>query len=230
MAAADPRRKPHGEHDRQPGPHEWSPDFASDKIRPRDNKHKVSTTESSPDVTGLLIDWSNGDQHALEELMPLVYGELRRLAAAHLRRERSSSTLQSTVLVHEAYLRLVNQNNIQWRSRAHFYGIAARVIRRILVDHARAQHAGKRGAGAMRLELDDAMAVSEQRELDLLGLDDALRRLSELDERQGQIVEMRFFAGLSVEETAEVMRLSTATVKREWSSARAWLYREMTKQ
>jgi RNA polymerase sigma factor (TIGR02999 family) len=190
----------------------------------------VSTTESSPDVTGLLIDWSNGDQHALEELMPLVYGELRRLAAAHLRRERSSSTLQSTVLVHEAYLRLVNQNNIQWRSRAHFYGIAARVIRRILVDHARAQHAGKRGAGAMRLELDDAMAVSEQRELDLLGLDDALRRLSELDERQGQIVEMRFFAGLSVEETAEVMRLSTATVKREWSSARAWLYREMTKQ
>jgi RNA polymerase sigma factor (TIGR02999 family) len=189
----------------------------------------MSEAESTPDVTGLLIDWSNGDQAALEELMPLVYGELRRLAGAHLRRERSAHTLQSTALVHEAFLRLVNQTNVHWRNRAHFYGIAAQMIRRILVDHARAQHAGKRGAGAVRLELDDAMAVSEQRELDLLGLDAALMRLTEMDERQGRIVELRFFAGLSVEETAEVMQLSTATVKREWSSARAWLYREMTK-
>jgi RNA polymerase sigma factor (TIGR02999 family) len=186
--------------------------------------------ESTPDVTRLLIDWSNGDEKALEELMPLVYGELRRLAGSHLRRERSANTLQCTALVHEAYLRLVNQSNVQWRNRAHFYGIAAQMIRRILVDHARAQHAGKRGAGAVRLELDDAMAVSEQRELDLLGLDAALLRLAEMDERQGRIVELRFFAGLSVEETAEVMQLSTATVKREWSSARAWLYREMTRQ
>ena len=185
--------------------------------------------ESTPDVTGLLIDWSNGDRKALEELMPLVYGELRRLAGAHLRRERSAHTLQSTALVHEAFLRLVNQNNVHWRNRAHFYGIAAQMIRRILVDHARAQHAGKRGAGAVKLELDEAMAASEQKELDLLGLDSALVRLAEMDERQARIVELRFFAGLSVEETAEVIQLSTATVKREWSSARAWLYREMTK-
>ena len=190
----------------------------------------MSEAESTPDVTGLLIDWSNGDPAALGELMPLVYGELRRLAGAHLRRERSSNTLQSTALVHEAFLRLVNQTNVHWRNRAHFYGIAAQMIRRILVDHARAQHAAKRGAGAVQLELDDAMAVSEQRELDLLSLDAALMRLTEMDERQGRIVELRFFAGLSVEETAEVMQLSTATVKREWSSARAWLYREMTKQ
>jgi RNA polymerase sigma factor (TIGR02999 family) len=189
----------------------------------------MEETESTPDVTGLLVDWSNGDQAALEELMPLVYGELRRLAGAHLRRERCAQTLQSTALVHEAFLRLVNQNNVHWRSRAHFYGIAARMIRRILVDHARAQHAVKRGAGAVKLELDNAMAASEQRELDLLALDDALLRLAGMDERQGRIVELRFFAGLSVEETAEVMQLSTATVKREWSSARAWLYREMSK-
>ena len=197
---------------------------------PESSTPEATSGESTPDVTGLLIDWSKGDQHALEELMPLVYGELRRLAAAHLRRERSSNTLQSTALVHEAFLRMVNQRNVLWRNRAHFYGIAAQMIRRILVDHARAQHAAKRGAGAVRLELDDGMAVSEQRELDLLGLDAALLQLAAMDERQGRIVELRFFAGLSVEETAEVMQLSTATVKREWSSARAWLYRAMSKR
>lgn len=181
------------------------------------------------DVTGLLLDWSKGDRHALEELMPLVYGELRRLAGSYLSRERSDHTLQSTALVHEAFLRLVNQREVQWRNRAHFYGIAAQMIRRILVDHARLQHAGKRGAGAIKIELDEGMAVSQQKELDLVGLDDALHRLAELDERQSRIVELRFFAGLSVEETAEVMQLSAATVKREWSSARAWLYREMTR-
>lgn len=181
------------------------------------------------EVTALLVDWSNGDRNALEELMPLVYGELRRLAGAHLRRERSDHTLQSTALVHEAFLRLVNQKDVHWRSRAHFYGIAARMIRRILVDHARAQNAGKRGFGAIKIELDEAMAVSQQPEVDLVGLDDALERLAAMDERQGRIVELRFFAGLSVEETAEVMHLSPATVKREWSSARAWLYREILK-
>jgi len=185
--------------------------------------------ECAREVTALLVNWSNGDQHALDELMPLVYGELRRLAGAHLRRERSDHTLQSTALVHEAFLRLVNQRDVHWRSRAHFYGIAAQMIRRILVDHARSQQAGKRGAGAIKLELDEAMAVSSQREVDLVGLDEALERLAKLDERQGRIVELRFFAGLSVEETAEVMHLSPATVKREWSSARAWLYREILK-
>ncbi|MES1260246.1 MAG: sigma-70 family RNA polymerase sigma factor [Acidobacteriota bacterium] len=185
--------------------------------------------ESAPEVTALLVDWSNGDQRALEELMPLVYGELRRLAGSHLRRERSDHTLQSTALVHEAFLRLVNQRNVHWRSRAHFYGIAAQMIRRILVDHARARQAGKRGSGAIKLELDEAMAVSPQCELDLVGLDEALERLTALDARQGRIVELRFFAGLSVEETAEVMQVSPATIKREWSSARAWLYREILK-
>lgn len=184
--------------------------------------------EPRADVTALLVDWSNGDRHALEELMPLVYGELRRLAGSYLRRERSEHTLQSTAVVHEAFLRLVNQRDVQWRSRAHFYGIAAQSIRRILVDHARSHRAGKRGAGALRVDFDEAMAVASQYEVDLVSLDTALERLAALDERQSRIVELRFFTGLSVEETAEVMELSTATVKREWSSARAWLYREMT--
>jgi RNA polymerase sigma factor (TIGR02999 family) len=183
--------------------------------------------QTSHDVTSLLIDWSKGDRRALEELMPLVYGELRRLAGAHLRRERPSNTLQGTVLVHEAFLRLVNQRGVNWRNRAHFFGIAAQMIRRILVDHARANHAAKRGAGGVKLEIEDGMAVSSQKELDLVGLDDALNRLAAMDERQSRIVELRFFAGLSVEETAEVMGISTPTVKREWSSARAWLYREI---
>src|SRR4051794_3182219 len=188
---------------------------------------RMEGNEPGPEVTALLVNWSNGDQQALDELMPLVYGELRRLASSHLRRERSDHTLQSTALVNEAFLRLVNQQDVHWRNRAHFYGIAAQMIRRILVDHARAHQAGKRGSGAIRIELDEHMAVEHQRELDLVGLDDALARLSAMDERQGRIVELRFFAGLSVEETAEVMQVSTATVKREWSSAKAWLFREM---
>jgi RNA polymerase sigma factor (TIGR02999 family) len=179
------------------------------------------------DVTRLLADWSNGDRRALDELLPLVYEELRHLANAYLRRERDGHTLQSTALVHEAFLRLVNQRDVHWRGRAHFFGIAAQMIRRILVDHARAQRAAKRGAGAVRLELDDAIAVAHQRDLDLIALDDALGRLAMLDARQSRIVELRFFAGLSVEDTAEVMAISTATVKREWASARAWLFREV---
>jgi RNA polymerase sigma factor (TIGR02999 family) len=188
------------------------------------------TPGSAPDVTQLLANWSKGDQRALEQLMPLVYGELRRLASAYLRRERSNHTLQSTALVHEAFMRLVQQQEVQWRNRAHFYAIAAQMIRRILVDYARAQHAGKRGSGALKLELDEAMAVQQAgSDIDLLGLNDALDRLAELDERQGRIVELRFFAGLSIEETAEVMHLSPASIKREWQTARAWLFREMTR-
>jgi len=190
----------------------------------------VDTARGAAEVTALLVNWSNGDSRALDELMPLVYGELRRLAGSYLRRERSTHTLQSTALVNEAFLRLVNQQDVQWRSRAHFFGIAAQMIRRILVDHARAAQADKRGAGAVRIELEDHLAVSSQSELDLVGLDDSLKKLAELDERQARIVELRFFTGLSVEETAEVMQISTATVKREWSSARAWLYREMTRE
>jgi RNA polymerase sigma-70 factor (ECF subfamily) len=193
---------------------------------------------SAPDVTQLLVNWSKGDQAALEQLMPLVYGELRRLASAYLRRERSNHTLQSTALVHEAFMRLVHQQDVQWRNRAHFYAIAAQMIRRILVDYARSQHAEKRGSGAIKLALDEAMAVAQAgsqfgakagAEIDLLGLNDALDRLAELDERQSRIVELRFFAGLSIEETAEVMHLSPASIKREWQTARAWLFREMTR-
>lgn len=183
---------------------------------------------SAPDVTQLLVNWSHGDRSALEQLMPLVYGELRRLASSYLRRERSNHTLQSTALVHEAFMRLSGQHEIEWKNRAHFYGIAAQMIRRILVDYARSQHAEKRGAGAIKLELDENLAAAQDSNLDLLGLNRALERLAALDERQSRIVELRFFTGLSVEETAEVMQLSPATVKREWNSARAWLFREMT--
>jgi RNA polymerase sigma factor (TIGR02999 family) len=180
-------------------------------------------------VTQLLVKWSNGDQSAADSLMPLVYAELRRLAGSYLRRERSDHTLQSTALVHEAYMRLVDQRAVQWKSRAHFYGIAAQMIRRILVDYARAQDAGKRGAGAIKLAIEDAPALSVPQDLDLLRLDEALKGLAALDERQSRVVKLRFFTGLSVEETAEVLQISTATVKREWSSARAWLFREMSR-
>jgi RNA polymerase sigma factor (TIGR02999 family) len=185
--------------------------------------------EAAPDVTQLLVSWSRGDQAALDQLMPLVYGELRRLASAYLRRERSNHTLQSTALVHEAFMRMVSQHDVQWKNRAHFYGIAAQMIRRILVDYARSQHAEKRGSGAVKLELDEAMAVAQSSpDVDLLSLNDALERLAQLDERQSRVVELRFFAGLSIEETAEVLHLSPASVKREWQTARAWLFREMS--
>jgi RNA polymerase sigma factor (TIGR02999 family) len=185
----------------------------------------------APDVTQLLAQWSGGDQAALDQLLPLVYSELRRLASAYLRRERSNHTLQSTALVHEAFMRLVNQQDVQWKNRAHFFAIAAQMIRRILVDYARSQHAEKRGSGAVKLALDEAMAVPQVSgtDIDLLSLNDALDRLCEMDERQSRIVELRFFAGLSIEETAEVMSLSPASIKREWQTARAWLFREMTR-
>jgi RNA polymerase sigma factor (TIGR02999 family) len=183
----------------------------------------------SPDVTRLLIDWSKGDQSALEQLMPLVYGELRRLAAAYLRRERPNHTLQSTALVHEAFMRLVNQQEVRWQSRAHFFAIAAQMIRRILVDYARSQRAEKRGSGAVKLALDEALAIPLKTDVDLVRLNDGLDRLAEFDPRQSRLVELRFFAGLSIEETAEVMQLSPATIKREWNTARAWLFREMTR-
>jgi RNA polymerase sigma factor (TIGR02999 family) len=184
----------------------------------------------STDVTQLLVKWSEGDSSALEQLMPLVYGELRRLAGAYLRRERSDHTLQSTALVHEAFMRLVNQQDVRWQSRAHFFAIAAQMIRRILVDYARSQHAEKRGAGAVKLELDAALAIPLKTDVDLVLLNDALDRLAELDPRQSRLVELRFFAGLSIEETAEVMQLSPATIKREWHSARAWLFREISRK
>ena len=151
--------------------------------------------EPDADVTQLLVSWSMGNQAALDELMPLVYGELRRLASAYLRRERPDHTLQSTALVHEAFLKLVNQRDVEWRNRAHFYGIAAQMIRRILVDYARSHHAEKRGSGAVKLALDEALAVPRRPDLDLLDLNDALEQLAQMDPRQNRIVELRFFAG-----------------------------------
>jgi RNA polymerase sigma factor (TIGR02999 family) len=175
-----------------------------------------------------LVRWRAGDREALEALMPLVYDELRRLAHHYLRQERSDHTLQSTALVHEAYLRLAGQNPPQWQDRAHFFGIAAHLMRQILVEHARSRAAAKRGGNAPRLALDSAAALPQQTDVDVIALDRALEELSGLDAQQGRIVELRFFAGLTIEDTSEVLGISPATVKRDWTTARAWLYRAMT--
>ncbi len=185
--------------------------------------------ESPRDVTQLLIDWNNGSRQALDALLPQVYDELRRVAAGYLRRERPGLTLQGTALVHEAYLRLVDQTRVRWQNRAHFLGVAAQMIRRILVDHVRAKHAAKRGAGAMTLSLDESIEAAGPRDVDLVSLDDALEELARFDPQQARIVELRYFTGLSIEETAEVIGISPATVKREWTVARAWLFRELSR-
>jgi RNA polymerase sigma factor (TIGR02999 family) len=184
--------------------------------------------ESSSPVTQLLVRWRGGDRDALEALMPLVYDELRRLAHHYLRQERLDHTLQSTALVHEAYLRLSGENTPQWQNRAHFFGIAAHLMRQILVEYARGRATAKRGGNAPRLALEDADAISQQTNVDVVALDTALQELSELDAQQGRIVELRFFAGLTIEDTSEVLGISPATVKRDWVTARAWLYRAMT--
>jgi RNA polymerase sigma factor (TIGR02999 family) len=178
-------------------------------------------------VTQLLVAWSQGDKGALEALTPLVYEELRRLARSYMRQERPGHTLQSTALVHEAFMRLVDQR-VEWNSRAHFFGIAAQMMRRILIDHAKAQSAAKRCAGAIRIELDEGLAASPSRDVDLLALDEALERLARNDPQRSRIVELRFFGGLSNEESAEVLGVSPATVQRQWSGARAWLYHELS--
>ena len=182
---------------------------------------------SAPRITELLINWRQGDQGAREDLIPVIYGELRRIARNYLRRERPDHTLQSGALVHEAYLRLSGERSPEWKNRAHFFGVAAQVMRHILVDHARNRAATKRGGGAPRLALDPGMALPQTRDLDLLHLDDALNRLAEFDARQCRLIELRFFGGLSIVETATALNVSAATVKREWATARAWLQREM---
>jgi RNA polymerase sigma factor (TIGR02999 family) len=182
---------------------------------------------SSAQVSKLLVNWGQGDQDAREALIPLVYDELRRLARRHLWRERPDHTLQSAALVHEAYLRLIHQDPPQWQNRAHFFGVAAQLMRHILVDHARNRLAAKRGAGAPRLTLDQQIALPQQREVDLVALDDALKQLATLDPQQSRLVELRFFGGLSIEQTSVVLGISPATVKREWATARAWLRREL---
>ena len=184
---------------------------------------------TTPEVTELLQEWSAGKKTALDSLTPVVYDELRRLAAIYLHRERPGHTLQATAVVHEAYMRLVDQRAVQWQNRAHFFGIAAQMIRRILVDHARGVRAAKRGGGAVALSLDEAHGVSEKRDLEVEALDDALHTLSQVDPQQARVVELRFFTGLSIEETAEVLGISESTVKRDWISAKAWLFRELSK-
>ncbi len=187
------------------------------------------STGSSQSVTELLEKWSQGDQDALEELMPLVYDELHRLAGAYLRRERRDHILQPTALVNEAYLRLIDQRHGHWSNRSHFFGIAAQLMRRILIDHARLNLAAKRGGMCEELPLDYADRVGIHPDLDLLALHDALNRLAEIDPVQSRVVELRFFGGRTIEETAEVMKTSHATVEREWNMARAWLRRELSR-
>jgi RNA polymerase sigma factor (TIGR02999 family) len=190
----------------------------------------VAPSPSPGAITELLQRSRGGDGPAVSELVPLVYGELRRIAARSLRRERPGHTLQATALVHEAYLRLLKDEHLSFQNRAHFLGIAARAMRQILVEHARARDADKREGGRRRITLDEAVAASATREVDLLALDEALERLAALDDRHARIVELRFFGGLTNEEAAEALGVSVATVKRAWTAARAWLFRELSSQ
>lgn len=187
------------------------------------------TIPSSPphEVTQLLVAWSNGDAAALDRLMPLVYAELRRLAHRYMSRERPGHTLQSTALVNEAYLRLVDQESMRWENRAHFFGIAARLMREILIEYARGRRAAKRGGGQYKLSLSEVDRIASRPDVNLLALDEALVRLAVLDPQKSRIVELRYFGGLGIEETSEVIGVSPATVKRDWSMARAWLRSEL---
>jgi len=180
------------------------------------------------EITQLLLNWSKGDEAALNQLIPLVYPELRKLARRYMGRESPEHTLQTSALINEAYLRLVDQQVVEWQDRAHFFAVAAQVMRHILIDHARSHLYGKRGAGAQHVPLDDAAVVSQERATELVALDGALTSLAKIDERKSKIVELRFFGGLSVEETAEAMKLSPVTVMREWRAAKAWLHREVS--
>ena len=180
------------------------------------------------DVTGLLLSWSQGDAEALDRLVPLVYDELRRVARRHLRREQPGHALQATALVHEVYLRLVDVDHLTLKNRTHFCAVAAKLMRQILVDHARRQHADKRGGGVTMMSLDDVSPATQPASVDVLALDQALEALSAIDARQGGVVELRFFAGLDIDEAAEALGISPATVEREWALAKAWLYRRLS--
>jgi len=185
------------------------------------------TTGSQTAVTDLLVDWSNGDQEALSKLVPLVYDELHKLASRYLRRERPDHTLQTTALVHEAYLKLIDQRNAHWENRVQFFAVAAQLMRRILVDYARSHRASKRGGDLYMISLDEAVMASEEKDAELLALDEALDLLETVDPQQSRVVELRVFAGLTLEETAKVLNVSPRTVRREWSMAKAWLHRQI---
>lgn len=188
----------------------------------------AATQDEPQEVTQLLLAWNGGDESALERLIPLVYAELRRLARRHMRREHPGHTLQTTALINEAYLRLVDLGNVQWQNRAHFFALCARLMRRILVDFARSRRYAKRGAGAEPISLDESVVVSPARPTDLVAVDDALSALAKIDARKGQVVELRFFGGLTAEETAEVLKVSPETVRRDWKMAKVWLLRELS--
>lgn len=187
-------------------------------------------TTTSSNVTQLLVDWRNGDEAAFAQLLPVVYDELHRIARRYMSRETASHTLQTTALINEAYLRLINQQNVDWQNRAHFFAVSARVMRGLLVDHARARAYEKRGGGAVQVSLNEELASTPELSLDVLGLDEALEQLAVVDARKSRIVELRFFGGLSVEETAEVLGVSAITIKREWLKAKAWLFRELNRE
>jgi RNA polymerase sigma factor (TIGR02999 family) len=182
------------------------------------------------EVTQLLIAWSNGEEEALEKLVPLIYDELRRIARRYMKREPAGHTLQTTALVNEAYLRLIEQKGMKWQNRAHFFAISAQLMRRILVSMARARYANKRGGEARQVSLDEALVISEERAAELVALDDAMNELAALDPRRSRVVELRYFGGLSVEETAEVLNISPETVMRDWKRAKAWLYTELNRK
>jgi RNA polymerase sigma factor (TIGR02999 family) len=185
---------------------------------------------STQEITQLLLAWSDGDQGALARLTPLVYAELRRLARRYMGRESPGHTLQTTALVHEAWLRLIDQRRVRWQNRAHFFGISAQLMRRILVDMARSRNYLKRGGGARQVELEEPLVGSQERDADLSALDEALDALAAFDPRKARVIELRFFGGLSVEETAEVLKVSTDTVTRDWIAAKAWLYHELSRK
>jgi RNA polymerase sigma factor (TIGR02999 family) len=187
------------------------------------------TTDSPEGITQLLLAWSDGDQAALDKLVPVVYEELHRLAHHYISRERPGYTLQTTALAHEAYLRLIDAKSVRWQNRAHFFAVASQLMRRILVDLARARHNLKHGGGAQQVSLDEALIASPERGAELLALDEALDRLAALNPRQSRVVELRYFGGLTEEEVAEVLKVSPRTVRSDWSLARAWLYRELSK-
>jgi RNA polymerase sigma-70 factor (ECF subfamily) len=186
------------------------------------------TTLSPQDVTELLLEWRQGDSAALDKLTPLVYDELRRIAHRYMQQERDGHTLQTTALVNEAYVRLVGQQRIEWQNRAHFFGVTAQVMRRVLIDHARRRGYTKRGGEAQQVPLEDAAVMSHGRAAELVALDEALEELAKLDPRKSRVVELRYFGGLSIEETAEVLKVSPMTVRRDWRAAKAWLYRALT--
>lgn len=184
-------------------------------------------TNGQKNISLILKDWSSGKSEAVDQLMPVIYEELKKIAAQYLRKERREHTLQPTELAHEAYLKLIDISNVDWQDRAHFFAVSAQVIRHILVDYARAKATDKRGGAAERIVLDEAVSFSDEPDTDLLALDEALKLLATFDEQQSKIVELRFFGGLTIEETAAVLRLSPATIKREWTLAKAWLFKRL---